>query len=91
MSVSCALRKYWGFTELRPLQKEAITSAIEGRDALIVMPTGGGKSLCFQVPPLVADQLTVVISPLISLMKDQVDGLQLVGYPAAALNSTTGC
>ncbi|MEK6700678.1 MAG: DNA helicase RecQ [Planctomycetota bacterium] len=83
-----ALKEHWGFDSLRPVQEHAIAADLAGRDSLVVMPTGGGKSLCFQVPPLVADKLTVVISPLIALMKDQVDGLQLVGYQAAALNSS---
>lgn len=81
------LRQYWGFDTLRPMQERAIQCGVEGRDSLVVMPTGGGKSLCFQVPPLVHGKLTVVVSPLIALMKDQVDGLKLAGYPAAALNS----
>lgn len=83
------LRQYWGFDTLRPLQAAAIRCGIQSRDALVVMPTGGGKSLCYQVPPLVTERLTLVISPLIALMKDQVDGLRLAGYPAAALNSHT--
>lgn len=85
--VLAALRKYWGFDALRPLQADAISAAIAGRDALVILPTGGGKSLCYQVPPVVTKTLTVVISPLIALMKDQVDGLALAGYPAAALHS----
>ncbi|MCP3904938.1 MAG: DNA helicase RecQ [Planctomycetes bacterium] len=82
-----AIQEYWGFDELRPLQAEAIRAGVEQRDSLVVMPTGGGKSLCYQVPPVVADRTDVVVSPLISLMKDQVDGLRASGYPAAALNS----
>jgi len=82
-----ALRKFWGFEELRPLQEEAIRAGIEGRDSLVVMPTGGGKSLCYQLPPLVAGRTDVVVSPLIALMKDQVDSLRQNGYPAAALHS----
>ena len=82
-----AVRRYWGFDALRPLQGEAIEAALAGRDSLVVMPTGGGKSLCYQTPPLVSGGTDVVISPLISLMKDQVDGLAGVGYPAAALHS----
>jgi ATP-dependent DNA helicase RecQ len=85
--IVASLRACWGFDELRPLQPEAIRAAISGRDSLVVLPTGGGKSLCYQVPPLVTGKLTVVISPLIALMKDQVDGLRLVNYPAAALYS----
>ncbi|HEV3416528.1 MAG TPA: RecQ family ATP-dependent DNA helicase, partial [Pirellulales bacterium] len=81
------VRRYWGFDTLRPLQPEAIRAALAGRDSLVVMPTGGGKSLCYQVPPLVDDSLDIVVSPLISLMKDQVDGLRTCGYPAACLHS----
>ncbi|HET9200852.1 MAG TPA: DNA helicase RecQ, partial [Dehalococcoidia bacterium] len=82
------VRRYWGFDNVRPLQEEAIVAALERRDSLVVMPTGGGKSLCYQLPPLLTGGLSVVVSPLISLMKDQVDGLLLNGYPAAALNSS---
>ncbi len=82
-----AVRRYWGFNALRPIQEQAIRAALQGRDSLVVMPTGGGKSLCFQVPPLLTERLCVVVSPLISLMKDQVDGLVLSGYPAATLHS----
>ncbi len=82
-----AIRRYWGFDELRPLQAEAILAGVQNRDSLVVMPTGGGKSLCYQVPPLLAHRTDVVVSPLISLMKDQVDGLKACGYPAEALNS----
>src|SRR5262245_5192525 len=81
------IRQYWGFDGLRPLQAEAIQAGIEHRDSLVVLPTGGGKSLCYQVPPLLAGRTDVVVSPLISLMKDQVDGLRACGYPAAALHS----
>jgi ATP-dependent DNA helicase RecQ len=82
-----ALADCFGFTELRPLQREAIDAVLDGRDALVVLPTGGGKSLCYQLPPLVTGRLTVVVSPLIALMQDQVDGLRLHGYPAAAVHS----
>ncbi len=87
LSTQEAIRRYWGFDELRPLQAEAIRAGVQNRDSLVVMPTGGGKSLCYQVPPLLANRTDVVVSPLISLMKDQVDGLQACGYPAEALNS----
>ena len=82
-----AVRRYWGFDQLRPFQEEAIRAGLEHRDSLLVLPTGGGKSLCYQVPPLLTDRTDVVVSPLISLMKDQVDGLRACGYPAAALHS----
>lgn len=81
------LKKVWGYEALRPLQKAVIEASLQGRDALVVMPTGGGKSLCFQIPPLVSGGLTLVVSPLISLMTDQVQGLQMVGYPCDALHS----
>ena len=73
---------------MRPLQGEAMRASLEGRDALVVLPTGGGKSLCYQAPALLAGGLTVVVSPLISLMKDQVDGLRARGVGAASLNSS---
>src|ERR1043165_998061 len=79
------VKRFWGFNHLRPLQAEAIEAALAGRDSLVVLPTGGGKSLCYQVPPVVSRTTDVVISPLISLMKDQVDGLVESGYPAAAI------
>ncbi|MBM4021226.1 MAG: DEAD/DEAH box helicase, partial [Planctomycetes bacterium] len=81
------LRRWWGFEMLRPLQAEAIHAALGGRDSLVVMPTGGGKSLCYQLPPLVGESTDVVISPLVALMKDQVDALEAIGYPAAALHA----
>ncbi|MCX5661656.1 MAG: DNA helicase RecQ [Planctomycetota bacterium] len=81
------VRSYWGYDGLRPLQQQAIQASLARRDSVVVLPTGGGKSLCYQVPPLIAGRTDVVISPLISLMKDQVDGLRSVGYPAAALHS----
>jgi ATP-dependent DNA helicase RecQ len=81
------VRRYWGFNTLRPLQDEAIRAGLARRDSLVVMPTGGGKSLCYQVPPAVAERNDVVVSPLIALMKDQVDSLRACGYPAAASHS----
>jgi len=80
------LARWWGFETLRPLQAEAIRAALACRDSLLVMPTGGGKSLCYQLPPLVDGGTDVVISPLVALMKDQVDSLEAIGYPAAALH-----
>ncbi len=83
--IADVLARWWGFDRLRPLQAEAIKAALGGRDSLVVMPTGGGKSLCYQLPPLVGDSTDVVISPLVALMKDQVDALEAIGYPAAAI------
>ena len=85
--VLAVVKRYWGYDSLLPLQAEAIDAGIRRRDSLVVLPTGGGKSLCYQVPPAVADRMDVVVSPLISLMKDQVDGLRQCGYPAAAVHS----
>jgi ATP-dependent DNA helicase RecQ len=82
-----AIRETFGFESLRPLQREAMAAALDGRHALVVMPTGGGKSLCYQAPALVRDGFTLVVSPLIALMADQVRGLEEVGIPAAALHS----
>jgi ATP-dependent DNA helicase RecQ len=80
--------RHWGFRTLRPLQEQAMLAAASGRDSLVVMPTGGGKSLCYQAPALLSERVTVVISPLISLMKDQVDGLVACGVIAAQMNSS---
>jgi ATP-dependent DNA helicase RecQ len=80
--------KHWGFASFRPLQEEAMRAVIDGRDSLLVLPTGGGKSLCFQAPAVLKGGTTVVISPLIALMKDQVDGLQACGIPAVQLDSS---
>lgn len=82
------LQKHFGYPDFRPPQRRAVQSVVSGHDALIVLPTGGGKSLCFQVPALMRDGLTVVISPLISLMKDQVDALERRNLSATFLNST---
>ncbi len=81
------ISRVWGFHRLRPLQEEAIDASLCGRDLVLVLPTGAGKSLCYQAPALLREGLTVVISPLISLMKDQVDGLLANGVPAGMLTS----
>src|SRR5277367_1412847 len=82
------IRDYFGFRKFRPGQAEAVNSALKGRDTLVVMPTGSGKSLCFQLTALALEGITVVVSPLISLMKDQVDNLFNNGIWAVGLNST---
>ena len=87
-TLEAVVRKHWGYTTFRPLQPEAMAAAVEGRDSLVVMPTGGGKSLCYQAPALLTDELTVVVSPLIALMKDQVDQLVLRSIPSAFFNSS---
>ncbi len=81
------LRRYWGYGSFRPLQQEIITSVLSGHDTLGLLPTGGGKSLTFQVPAMMLDGVTLVVTPLISLMKDQVDNLRSVGIPATYLYS----
>src|SRR5256885_5688015 len=83
------LRTVFGYEMFRPLQEEIVRSVLGGRDVFVLVPTGGGKSLCFQAPALLLDGLTVVVSPLIALMKDQVDALVTSGVAAAALNSMT--
>src|SRR5690348_13698184 len=83
-----ALRARFGFPDFRPGQERAVSSVLAGRDTLVVLPTGGGKSVCYQVPALLLPGLTVVVSPLISLMKDQVDALTARGIPATFINST---
>ncbi|MCY2960985.1 MAG: DNA helicase RecQ [Planctomycetota bacterium] len=87
-AVALAVRHAFGFDTLRPLQEEAVRASLAGRDVVVVMPTGGGKSLCFQAPALVRDGLTVVVSPLIALMEDQVAGLVENGVAAAQLSSS---
>ena len=87
MTIHQILTKYWGFSSFRPLQEDIINSVLEGEDTLALLPTGGGKSICFQVPGLAKEGICIVISPLIALMKDQVANLKKVGIPAVAIFS----
>src|SRR5262245_21723354 len=86
--LKAVIERHWGFTSLRPLQEQAMRAVLGGHDSLVVMPTGGGKSLCYQAPAVLRQQTTVVISPLIALMKDQVDSLQACGVPAVHFESS---
>ncbi len=81
------LKQYWGYDQFRPNQRDIMYSMVAGEDSLAVLPTGGGKSLCFQIPALVKEGTCLVISPLIALMRDQVDQLKKRGIPAAGLYS----
>jgi ATP-dependent DNA helicase RecQ len=82
------LKRFWGYSDFRPLQERIVRSLLAGHDTCVVMPTGGGKSLCYQLPAVVSEKTAVVISPLIALMQDQAAQLAQMGIPAAVLNST---
>ena len=81
------LKRYWGYDEFRPLQKDIISAVLEGKDTLAILPTGGGKSICFQVPAMAMDGICIVVSPLIALMKDQVENLKKKNIPALLIHS----
>src|SRR5882724_12621920 len=83
-----ALREHFGFTDFREGQREVISAILDGKDAVVVMPTGSGKSLCYQLPAMMLGGATLVVSPLIALMKDQVDALRERGLPATFINSS---
>ena len=82
-----ALKKYFGYTNFRPLQEDIVATTLAGVDSLVLMPTGGGKSITFQVPAMALDGLCLVVSPLVALMKDQVENLRARGIKAAAVYS----
>ena len=88
VNVKAALKKYWGYDEFLPLQERAIESVLAERDSIVVLPTGGGKSICFQAPAVSLPGMAIVVSPLISLMKDQIDALTECGVPAARIDSS---
>ena len=88
LDLHAVLREYWGYDQFRPVQERIVHALLEGRDVAVVMPTGGGKSLCYQLPAVVLGGTAIVVSPLIALMKDQADQLKQMGIPAAILNSS---
>ena len=87
MTIHQILKQYWGYDTFRPLQEDIINAVLAGDDALALLPTGGGKSICFQVPALTKDGICIVVSPLIALMKDQVENLKKRGVPALCIYS----
>ena len=87
MTASEVLKKYWGYDSFRPMQEDIVSSALEGRDTLAILPTGGGKSVCFQVPAMSREGIAIVVTPLIALMKDQVQNLATRGIKALCVNA----
>ena len=90
MTATEVLKEYWGYDSFRPMQEEIITSALAGDDVLAILPTGGGKSVCFQVPALMKDGIALVVTPLVALMKDQVQNLEQRGIKALAVYAGMG-
>ena len=85
MNIHEILKQYWGYDTFRPLQEDIINAVLYGNDTLALLPTGGGKSICFQVPAMAKDGICLVVSPLIALMKDQLESLKQKGIPALAI------
>ena len=81
------LKEYWGYDSFRPMQEEIVSAALEGKDVLAILPTGGGKSVCFQVPAMMREGIAIVVTPLIALMKDQVQNLNDKGIRALCVNA----
>src|SRR4051812_20315691 len=90
MTIHQILKHYWNHSQFRPLQEDVIQSVLDGKDTLALMPTGGGKSICFQVPALLKPGICIVVSPLIALMKDQVENLKAKGIEAVSIVSGMG-
>src|SRR5213082_1932234 len=90
MELAQALRQHFGYDAFRKGQEEVVRSVLSGRPTIAILPTGGGKSLCYQLPALLLEGVTIVVSPLIALMKDQIDDLQRRGVEAARLDSSLG-
>ena len=86
-NLQAVLRRYWGYDTFRPFQEDAIKTVLNGIDTLVLLPTGGGKSVCFQVPVMAMEGVCIVVTPLIALMKDQVEQLKKRDIPAAAIHS----
>ena len=87
MTAKEVLKQYWGYDAFRPMQEEIISAAVDGRDVLAILPTGGGKSVCFQVPAMMKEGVALVVTPLIALMKDQVQNLEARGIKALAIHA----
>ena len=84
------LKEYWGYDSFRPMQEEIVSAALDGKDVLAILPTGGGKSVCFQVPAMMREGIAIVVTPLIALMKDQVQNLNDKGIRALCVNAGMG-
>ena len=90
MTPADVLKEYWGYDSFRPKQEDIVTAALDGKDVLAILPTGGGKSVCFQVPAIMREGIAIVVTPLIALMKDQVQNLNDRGIKALCVNAGMG-